>query len=294
MATTSGSSDVAAFRRALRRGAESIARPLPWVGHVDPWAILVSEVMLQQTKTSRVIDPWHRFLEAFPTPAACARAPLARVLQLWSGLGYHRRAKALHECARAVCERHDGRVPSTVAELRALPGVGEYTAHAVASFAFAAPVAVLDTNVGRVLARAITNRTLSVREARIVAGELLPRHDVARFNQSMLDLGAQFCKAVARCEGCPVARVCRWHGEGGVDPAPRSAGVSRPQSAFEGSDRQLRGRILAQLRAHAVTRAELDAITGEVDRVRGERVLRSLLVDGLVEDTGALVQLASH
>lgn len=294
MATTSGSSDAAAFRRALRRGADSLARPLPWVGHEDPWAILVSEVMLQQTQTTRVIEPWRRLLEALPTPSACARAPLAQVLQLWSGLGYHRRAKALHECARAICERHDGRVPSSVAELRALPGVGEYTAHAVASFAFAVPVAVLDTNVGRVLARAIANRTLSRREARIMAGELLPRRDVARFNQSMLDLGALHCRAVPRCEECPVAPACRWRAQGGVDPAPRSAGVSRPQSAFEGSDRQLRGRILAQLRTRAVDHGELEAITGEADGERRARVLRSLLDDGLVERSGALVQLASR
>ena len=264
------------------------------MGHEDPWAILVSEVMLQQTSTSRVLDPWRRFLGAFPTPAACARAPLAEVLTLWSGLGYHRRARALHECARALCERHDGRVPSTVAQLRALPGVGEYTAHAVASFAFGVPVAVLDTNVGRVLARAIANRTLGAGEARALAATVLPRRDVAQFNQSMLDLGAQFCRAVARCEGCPVARVCRWRAQGGPDPAPRSAGVSRPQGAFEGSDRQLRGRVLAQLRIRPVSRGDLEATMIEIDPPRRERVLSSLIDDGLIEVAGRWVRLVSH
>jgi len=129
---------------------------------------------------------------------------------------------------------------NAVADLRRLPGVGEYTANAVASFAFGECVAVVDTNVGRVLARAVANRTLSVRDARVVANELLPRSNAAAFNQALLDLGAQFCTSTPRCDPCPMARVCRWHVEGGPDPAPRSAGVSRPQSKFQGSDRQAR------------------------------------------------------
>ena len=131
-----------------------------------PWAVLVSEVMLQQTQTSRVVEPWRRFLERFPTPTSCADAPLSTVLTVWAGLGYPRRAKAIHDAARVMRDDHDGAVPREVAQLLQLPGVGEYTAHAVASFAFAKPVAVLDTNVGRVLARAIENRTLRHREAR--------------------------------------------------------------------------------------------------------------------------------
>lgn len=151
--TTSGRNDYAVFRRELRRFAPEISRTLPWIGHESPWAVLVSEVMLQQTQTSRVIEPWTKFLERFPTPRSCADVALAEVLGAWRGLGYHRRAKALHDTARVLRDEFDGVVPRTVKELRTLPGVGEYTAAAVASFAYGEHVAVLDTNVGRVLAR---------------------------------------------------------------------------------------------------------------------------------------------
>ena len=211
-----------------------LARPLPWIGHADPWAVLVSEVMLQQTQTSRVIGPWTRFMAAFPTPTACADAPLADVLRLWSGLGYHRRAKALHDAARMIRDEFGGVVPDEVADLRRLPGIGEYTANAVASFAFGRRVAVVDTNVGRVLARALDQSNAERPRGACRANELLPRTNAASFNQAMLDLGAQFCTSTPRCATCPVARVCKWHREGGADPAPRSAGVSRPQSTFAG------------------------------------------------------------
>lgn len=151
--------------------------------------MLVSEFMLQQTQTSRVQAPWRAFLNAFATPTDCADAPLERVLQQWSGLGYHRRAKALHDAARMIRDDFAGVVPRKVADLRRLPGVGEYTANAVASFAYGAPVAVLDTNVGRVLARALENRSLRSSEARTAAQALLPRRDGPAFNQAMLDSG---------------------------------------------------------------------------------------------------------
>src|SRR5271155_3499156 len=158
--TTSGRSDLVAFRRALRRAAPGLQRDLPWLNDARPWAILVSEVMLQQTSTSRVKEPWERFLALFPTPAACADAALSDVLVAWSGLGYPRRAKALHDAARIIRNAFGGVVPDTVDDLVRLPGVGASTARAVATFAFAKPVAVLDTNVGRVLARAVANAPL--------------------------------------------------------------------------------------------------------------------------------------
>jgi len=274
----------------LRRNAGSLARPLPWIG-TDPWAVLVSEVMLQQTQTSRVIGPWTRFLESFPTPRACADASLSEVLRLWSGLGYHRRAKALHDAARMIRDEFEGAMPNEVAELRRLPGVGEYSANAVASFAFGRHVAVVDTNVGRVLARALANRTLSVSEARVEARELLPRTNAASFNQAMVDLGAQFCTATPRCATCPVARVCRWHREGGADPAPRSAGVSRPQPTFAGSDRQARGRVLAALRVRPRSFEQLLTCV-EVDANRGAALIAGLVADGLVEQRGDHVRLS--
>ena len=275
----------------LRRCAPQLARPLPWVGLGDPWSILVSEVMLQQTQTSRVVGPWTRFLEAFPTPRSCADAPLASVLRLWSGLGYHRRAKALHQAAQMIRDEFDGAVPRTVAELRRLPGVGEYTANAVASFAFDAPVAVLDTNVGRVLARAVTNRQLSTIEARSISHALLPRDRRPAFNQAMLDLGAQFCTSRPRCDACPLAAACRWQREGGVDPAPHSAGVSRPQSTFAGSDRQVRGRVLAALRVKSRSTSQLLAALEGVSALRGTSIINDLVADGLIERAGGRVCL---
>lgn len=290
--TTPGSNDYAAFRRVLGRAAPAIVRDLPWIGHEDPWAVLVSEFMLQQTQTSRVEGPWRGFLDAFATPKDCADATLASVLRLWSGLGYHRRAKALHDTARMIRDEFGGVVPSEVDELRRLPGVGEYTAHAIASFAYARPVAVLDTNVGRILARALENRTLRPREARDCAQALLPRRGGAAFNQAMLDLGAQFCRSTPRCDVCPVERVCRWRREGGPDPAPRSAAVSRPQSPFHGSDRQVRGRVLAALRTQSLSTTQLVARLDDVARDRIEQVLATLLHDGLVARTGQLVHLS--
>jgi A/G-specific adenine glycosylase len=247
--------------------------------------------MLQQTQTSRVIGPWSRFMDTYPTPGVCADASLADVLRLWNGLGYHRRAKALHDAARMIRDEFDGVVPDGVQDLRRLPGVGEYTANAVASFAFGRRVAVVDTNVGRVLARALENRTLSRAEARSAANELLPRTNAAGFNQSLLDLGAQFCTSTPRCLECPVARVCKWHREGGADPAPRSAGVSRAQSRFAGSDRQARGRVVAALRERPRSVQHLRRCVDVTDPRRGDVLIAGLVNDGLIEHRGRLVRL---
>jgi A/G-specific adenine glycosylase len=191
-----------------------------------------------------------------------------------------------------IRDEYDGVVPGAVSDLRRLPGIGEYSANAVGSFAFGHRVAVVDTNVGRVLARAITNRTLSVREAREVANELLPRSSAASFNQAMLDLGAQYCTSRPKCETCPVARVCRWNREGGPDPAPRSAGVSRPQPTFGGSDRQARGRVLAALRTGPRTTKRLWSDVEGVDATRGASLIEGLVADGLVERRGRVVHLS--
>jgi A/G-specific adenine glycosylase len=269
-----------------------LQRDLPWIGHPDPWAVLVSEFMLQQTQVSRVIGPWQKFLTTFPTPSACANAPLSTVVRLWSGLGYPRRAKALHDAATIIRDEFGGIVPSEVEQLRRLPGVGEYTAHAVASFSFARPVAVLDTNVGRILSRALANRTLTVSEARTMAKELMGRGNSARFNQSMLDLGAQFCRAVPRCEECPVAGTCKWRREGGTDPALRSAAVSRAQTPYVGSDRQLRGQVLAQLGHGARTKRQLVSAMDGIDKSRCDDIVGGLVSDGLVQLRGGVVELA--
>ncbi len=278
---------VVEFRRALLDAAPTLARDLPWIAHTDPWAVLVSEFMLQQTQTSRVVAPWTAFLTTFPTPASCAAAPLSSVLRAWAGLGFHRRAKFLHETAIALTRDFGGAVPTTVAELRQLPGVGAYTANAVASFAFARPVAVLDTNVGRVLARALANERLTPKRAQELADELLGTADSRTFNQAMLDLGAQFCTSRPACATCPVARQCRWHRDGGEDPAVLSGGVSKKQSTFAGSDRQVRGQILAVLRAGPASWSTLASNAGSDDEVRVRKIVASLVADGLVEQRRA-------
>jgi len=246
--------------------------------------------MLQQTQVARVIPAWTSFLEEFPTPAACATAPLAQVLRAWQGMGFARRARYLHECAKTIANVHGGLVPPTVTELRALPGIGAYTAHAVASFAFHEPVAVLDTNVGRVVARAIANRRLTAREAQEVATELLPTSDSAQWNQLMLDLGAQFCKSKPLCEACPVQRHCRWRQRGGDDPAIKSGGVSQPQSKFAGSTRQQRGLVLRALGLEAATKRQLLTFDG-IDAARLDDVLAALTSDGLISRRGPKYQL---
>lgn len=249
--------------------------------------------MLQQTQTSRVVEPWTRFLIRFPTPRDCANEPLSSTLRLWEGLGYHRRAKALHGAARMIRDEFDGEVPRDRGALRRLPGVGDYTADAVGSFAFHERVAVLDTNVGRVLSRAVANRSLRPVEARALAHALLPRGDAAEFNQAMLDLGARFCRARPLCDTCPVASSCRWRRDGGDDPAPSSAAVSRPQSTFEGSDRQLRGRVVALLRASPRSNAALAKYFHDVDRDRLRAIVDGLVLDGLVEWQRRTLRLAN-
>ena len=188
------------------------ARVLPWRGVADPYAVLVSEIMLQQTQVERVIPKYRAFLDAFPTLRALADAQPADVIRLWAGMGYNGRAVRLHKLAREVVERHDGELPRTVDELRKLPGIGPYTAAAVASFAFGEPVAVLDTNIYRVLSRAVHGITAPSRNAiHPLAESLLPKPDnpisPADWHQALMDIGATLCTArQPRCMLCPCTR----------------------------------------------------------------------------------------
>jgi A/G-specific adenine glycosylase len=260
-------------------------RDLPWRRTRDPWAILVAEVMLQQTQVSRVIVSWERFLERLPTPAACATAGPGVVVELWHGLGYNRRAVQLHALAVAVVQRHGGSLPTELAELLALPGVGPYTARAVLAFAHERDVAVVDTNVGRVLAR-YRGETLGARAVQATADDAVPVGRGWAWNQAMLDLGATVCtKRAPGCAGCPWRASCRWHGEG-PDPAVGSAGVGRPQSRFAGSDRQGRGRLVTALRSGPITTEALAAVCGwPDDPSRAQRVAATLVRDGLADLT---------
>ena len=259
---------------------------LPWRSTRDAWAVLVSETLAQQTQLSRVVPAYHRFLADFPTASACAAAPLGDVLRAWRGMGYNRRARNLHLAAAAVVERHDGRVPDDLADLLALPGVGPYTARAVLAFAYGQDVGVVDTNAGRVLARAVEGRSLRPTEAQAVVDAMVPPGRGWSFGQALLDLGATVCTSRApACSACPVRRRCRWASAGRPtpDPAKDSAGVSTVQARFEGSDRQGRGRLVAVLREGPVRPDGLAAATGwPGDPGRALRVSDALVSEGLV------------
>lgn len=259
-------------------------RDLPWRQTRDPWAVLVCEVMAQQTQVARVAERWGPFLDRFPTPAVCASSPVAEVLQWWRGMGYNRRALYLHRCAVAVVDEHDGRLPNDLDVLLALPGVGPYTARAVLAFAFEDDHAIVDTNTARVLARS-SGRRLRASEAQRRADGALPRGQAWAWNQAMLDLGASVCtRRHPRCGECPIAAACQWAlaGHPTPDPADGSAGVSGKQSRFEGSDRQGRGRLMDALRAGPIERGDLAVAAGwPDDPERATRVVAALIDDGL-------------
>jgi A/G-specific adenine glycosylase len=262
-------------------------RDLPWRRTRDPWAVLVSEVMLQQTQVARVIPKWTAFLEAYPTPAECAQAPLADVLRHWHGLGYPRRARNLHLAAREVHDR--GSFPSTLEELLALPGVGAYTARAVLAFAFEQPAAVVDTNIARTYAR-LAGRALTAREAQRAADAALEGRPPWLWNQCLMDLGATLCRPVnPSCVHCPARPECAWAGSG-PDPAVGTSGVSRAQARFVGSDRQARGLLMAALQHGDVV---VDQVGAVMQRPAGRAVavLESLQADGLVRVADGRISL---
>ena len=260
-------------------------RDLPWRRDgFAAWGTLVSEFMLQQTPVSRVIPRLEEWLTRWPTPAALAAVPPGEAVRAWQSLGYPRRALWLHAAAVAITEQHDGVVPEDVDALLALPGIGDYTARAVAVFAYGNRHPVVDTNIRRVIARAIDGqaepgppgkRDLAAMEA------LLPedRPAAAAFNAGMMELGAIVCVARSpRCDECPVASRCAWRQAG----YPAYDGPKKAvQKRYEGSDRQVRGRILAELRAShiPVTAAELETVWP--DAAQRDRALAGLLADGL-------------
>lgn len=258
-------------------------RDLPWRRTRDPWRVLVSEVMLQQTQVDRVIPKWLAFLDAFPTPAACAAASLGDVLRLWHGLGYPRRARNLQAAAAACVERHDGRVPSVLADLLALPGIGPYTARAVHVFAYELDDAVVDTNIARVYAR-LAGERLTGRQVQAAADAAAVVGEGWAWNQVLMDLGAQLCRPRnPACGECPLVDACGWSvaGRPEPDPASGSAGVSTRQAPFEGSDRQARGRLMAALNHGPVVEVQLAEIMA-CPVPRALRLAASLATDGLI------------
>jgi len=266
------------------------ARDLPWrQPGTSAWAVLVSEVMLQQTPVVRVEPAWRSWMTRWPTPADLAQDPPSEAIRMWGRLGYPRRAMRLHACAVALVERHDGVVPADLEQLLALPGIGTYTARAVATFAYGQRHPVVDTNVRRVVSRAVEGKpdagpnTTAADLAAMAA--LLPESaaSAARASIAFMELGAIVCTARSpRCVDCPFEQVCAWHLSG--TPAP--AGPSRKPQRYAGTDRQVRGLLLEVLR-HAtgpVPRQRLDVVWA--DDVQRARALAGLVDDGLVEPLG--------
>ena len=287
---------MAGFQRAVLAWSATAERDFEWRRTRDPWAILVSEVMLQQTQVARVGPRYSAFLSRFPDPATCAGAPLADVIGEWAGLGYNRRAVSLHQAATAVVERHGGHLPATLTELKALPGVGSYIARAVLVFAFEQPTGVVDTNTARVLARAVAGRRLTGSEVQAEADRCVPEGQSWRWNSAMLDLGATLCTSRPSCPACPLAatRCCAWAAAGFAlpDPAVGSAGVSGRQSAFAGSDRQGRGRLVDAIRRGPVPLDSLAMAAGwPSEHARAARVAATLVTDGLAVEAGGVLRL---
>jgi A/G-specific adenine glycosylase len=264
---------------------EASARDLPWrAPGTSPWAVLVSEVMLQQTPASRVTPVYTAWLARWPTAADLAAASAGDAVRAWGKLGYPRRALRLRECAVAVCDRFDGRVPDDVGTLLTLPGVGPYTARAVCAFAFGQRQPLVDTNVRRVVSRLVRGEAATAPStARDLAAvdSLLPDDArAARFSAALMELGATLCtSARPACPRCPVADACAWRAAGYQPTAGPTARTQR----YAGTDRQVRGRLLDVLRASPdpVGAAELDFAWP--DRVQRQRALESLIADGLID-----------
>jgi A/G-specific adenine glycosylase len=262
------------------------ARDLPWrQAATTPWGVMVSEVMLQQTPVARVEPVWTAWMHRWPEPAALAAEPAGEAIRAWGRLGYPRRALRLHGAASLIVERHHGVVPSDVDELNALPGIGTYTARAVAVFGFGLRHPVVDTNVRRLIARTVLGSSdgehLAVRDQLSQVEAQLPRppRRAARASIAFMELGALVCTARnPDCGHCPLRRLCTWHTSGRAMPT----GPTRRAQTYAGTDRQVRGRLLAVLRdaAGPVGKSELDAVW-PLDEQR-ERALASLVADGLV------------
>jgi len=271
---------------ALNAWFADAARPLPWrAAEVSPWAVLVSEFMLQQTQVARVVPKWEAWIRRWPTPAALASEPPAEAVRAWDRLGYPRRALWLHRAAVEIVERHGGEVPDDLDALLALQGIGPYTARAIAAFAFGRRHPVVDTNTRRVIARAVLGQAQPgpPSTARDLAemSAVLPESDAAArvFNAAAMELGATVCTArTPDCDACPIATACAWRLAGyPAYDGPRKA----VQARFEGSDRQVRGLVMRELRAahRPVARDELTSLWADAAQL--DRAIDGLVADGL-------------
>ena len=274
----------------ILRWYDQNARDLPWRGDAaTPWSVMVSEFMLQQTPVARVVPVHAQWLERWPSPASLAAEPTGEAVRAWGRLGYPRRALRLHAAAAAIVERHGGQVPEAYDELRALPGIGDYTAAAIATFAFGRRHVVLDTNIRRVFARVLEGKEFPAasltKAEREVATSVLPDEEAtaATWAVAVMELGALVCSATRpKCAECPVAELCAWRAAG----YPAYDGPPRRRQAWSGTDRQCRGRLLAVLRDAdgPVHVSRLDAVWTEPGQ--RTRCLSALVADHLVVPVG--------
>jgi A/G-specific adenine glycosylase len=278
----------AAARQAILAWYATNGRRLAFRRTTDPYAVLVSEAMAQQTQAARAADHWERFMERFPTIADLASASPAEVQRAWQGLGYNRRALALWRAARVIQSEHGGSIPDSVAVLGTLPGVGAYTARAIAALAFGRPVGAVDVNVRRVLGRIVSSspEELSPRQMQSVADDAVPPGRAAEWTHAVMDIGATLCRPRGpRCEECPARPWCRYAAVGRTS-ADESAATpaTRQRTHFPATNRWLRGRILDRLRAapddHWVA---IEAPIGTHDRARVRDAANAMAVEGLIE-----------
>lgn len=272
------------FEKEITSWFKKNKRDLPW-RKTDAYGVLVSEFMLQQTPVSRVLPVYEAWMKRWPTAASLAKATPAQVITAWGRLGYPRRALRLHECAKEITHNLEGKIPEDEAELRALPGIGEYTAAAIASFAFEKRSLVLDINIRRLFARLFdgvetpTQTATKVEKSRYK--ELIPKKDPHAWAAATMELGAVICTSQSpKCGICPVAHVCTWRS---LD-YPKSDVVRRRQS-WHGTDRQCRGTIVQALRENEVlTKSQLTQLWDVPSQL--EKALLTLLDDGLIESRG--------
>ncbi len=270
-------------QKALIQWWQTSSRDLPWRQTRDPWLVMVSELMLQQTQVNRVIPKYQHFIEKYPNPKKCSEAPPSSIIEAWEGLGYNRRAINLHRTSRVIVETHGGKVPKTLNDLLELPGIGPYTARAILCFAFEEDIGVVDVNIHRIISRVI-GRALSPLEIQIKADNFVPDGEGWIWNQALMDLGSDVCGSRSPdCGRCPLKSHCLWKGEG-PDPAKRKPSSSSLNQTFEGSDRQGRGKLVNTLRNRRVILSELEEVMGwNGDPERCRRVAAGLIKDGLVE-----------
>jgi A/G-specific adenine glycosylase len=292
MSTTIATGGVpAAMAASILAWYDCLGRNLPFRGTKDPYLVLVSEVMAQQTQIGRVGDAWREFTATFPSFEVLAAASPADVLRAWRGLGYNRRALNLWRAARVVVDAHDGRLPADIEALQRLPGIGPYTARAVAAIAFGTPVGAVDTNVRRVLSRSLSGAIdgFSPAELQRVADASVPMDRPADWTHALMDVGATFCRTTKPdCDACPARRSCRYASEAGSrerTAVVRSSTEARAAaSPFRSSSRWLRGRILDRLReTDGAEWHDLVAPIGDHDGAAVSRTLGLLAAEGLIE-----------